>query len=511
MEIFKLFGSIFVDSSAAQESISKTSGKAEGLGNKLKKGIATATKWGAAVGTAAVAVGTAMLGAAGKVASTADEIDKASRRAGTTAENYQRLKYAMGQSGISAEKLEKTMIKNQQALNKAAEGTAEYADAYDKLGVSIYDSSGKMRESDSVYEEALKKLADMEDINKRNAIANQLFGKSYADLAPILDSGSKGIDDLTSRAEKLGLIMGQDAVDAGVKFGDTMDDAKQMGSAFFNMIAAELLPMLQSFLDFIIDHAPEIQATIKKVADGVKKIIEAFKIFWEEHGKTIKAITSTVFKGIGAIVKTAMKVLQEVINAACSLIEGDWKGFWNAIIRIVRNVGKLMKNAGKEILNLLLEGMKSVWKSITSWVSSKVEWITEKFRSVKNILSEIGNAIFAGNNASPADGKKSNANVSKHAAGGILTKPTIFGYTPSSGTYHLGGEAGAEAIAPIGLLQEYVRKAVSDANQNNSDDRIYNVLAKILYMLQNNKIVAVMDDEKMGEFVIKTVEREVYA
>ena len=291
MEIFKLFGSIFVDSSAAQESISKTSGKAEGLGSKLKKGITTAAKWGAAVGAAAVAVGTAMVGAAGKVASTADEIDKASRRAGTTAENYQRLKYAMGQSGISAEKLEKSMIKNQQALNKAAEGAVGYADAYDKLGVSITDSSGNLREADSVYEETLKKLADMEDINQRNAIANQLFGKSYADLAPILDSGSKGIDDLTSRAEKLGLIMGQDVVDAGVKFGDTMDDAKQMGGAFFNMIAAELLPMLQAFLDFIIAHAPEIQATIKKVADGIKKIIDEFKIFWEEHGETIKAIT----------------------------------------------------------------------------------------------------------------------------------------------------------------------------------------------------------------------------
>jgi len=282
MEIFKLFGTIFVDSAAAQESISKTSGQAEGLGTKLKKGITTVGKWAAAVGTAATAVGAAMVGAASKVAGTADEIDKASRRAGTTAENYQRLNYAMGQSGISSEKFEKSMVKNQQALNKAAEGTAAYADAYKDLGVSIYDADGKLRAADSVYEETLKKLADLEDMNQRNAIANQIFGKSYADLAPILDSGSAGIDDLTSRAEKLGLVLGQDVVDAGVKFGDTMDDAKQMGGAFFNLIAAELLPLLQTFLDFIVGHAPEIHKTIKNVADGVKKIIESFKIFWEE-------------------------------------------------------------------------------------------------------------------------------------------------------------------------------------------------------------------------------------
>ena len=78
MEIFKLFGTIFVDSAAAQDSISKTSGQAEGLGTKLKNGITTVGKWATAIGAAATAVGAAMVGAASKVAGTADEIDKAS-------------------------------------------------------------------------------------------------------------------------------------------------------------------------------------------------------------------------------------------------------------------------------------------------------------------------------------------------------------------------------------------------------------------------------------------------
>ena len=92
MEIFKLFGSILVDSSKAEDSISKTGEKAEGLGGKLGNGIKTAAKWGVALGAAAIAVGGAMLAAAGKVAGAADEIDKASRRAGTDAETWQKLK-----------------------------------------------------------------------------------------------------------------------------------------------------------------------------------------------------------------------------------------------------------------------------------------------------------------------------------------------------------------------------------------------------------------------------------
>nr|WP_309099067.1 hypothetical protein [Fredinandcohnia onubensis] len=61
MEIFRLFGSIFVDNDEANQSIAKTDEHAEGLGKKLGNGIKTAAKWGAAIalaaGTAAIALG----------------------------------------------------------------------------------------------------------------------------------------------------------------------------------------------------------------------------------------------------------------------------------------------------------------------------------------------------------------------------------------------------------------------------------------------------------------------
>ena len=68
MEIFKLFGSILVDTDKADESISKTDNKAKGFISRLGNGIATAAKWGAgivaAAGSAAIAVGTVAVNAA---------------------------------------------------------------------------------------------------------------------------------------------------------------------------------------------------------------------------------------------------------------------------------------------------------------------------------------------------------------------------------------------------------------------------------------------------------------
>ena len=78
--------------------------------------------------------------------------------------------------------------------------------------------------------------------------------------------------------------------------------------------------------------------------------------------------------------------------------------------------------------------------------------------------------------------------VKKHASGGVLTKPTIFGYTPSTGTYHLGGEAGKEAVAPISVLQTYVRDAVAaeNAGVTSAVDRLADMLSSYLPAILGN-------------------------
>jgi hypothetical protein len=341
MEIFKLFGTILVDSSKAEESISKTENKAEGLGSKLGSGIKTAAKWAVGLGAAAVAVGGAMMGAANKVAGTADEIDKASRRAGTSAETWQKLNYAFGQSGIESTKLEAAMIKNQKALNDAAGGGKKAVAAYDQLKVSIHNADGSLRNADEVFQDTLKSLANMEDKNLRNAIANDIFGKSYGDLAPILDSGSKGINDLTTRAEKLGLIMSQEAVDAGVKFGDTLSDVKQMGGALFNELAVHLIPVLQKMLDWIIEHMPEIKATmsvafgvinvavtaVSKLFDALFPILETLYNFIKPTFPLIADITKAAFETVVKVIEGVAGAFEFVTGAIKTAL--DWLGIWN--------------------------------------------------------------------------------------------------------------------------------------------------------------------------------------
>lgn len=74
MEIFKLFGSIFVDTTEADKNIENTGKKSEGLGAKLSSVAKTAGKWALGIGTAAVTVASSI---GGMAVSTAQDIDKA--------------------------------------------------------------------------------------------------------------------------------------------------------------------------------------------------------------------------------------------------------------------------------------------------------------------------------------------------------------------------------------------------------------------------------------------------
>ena len=83
-----MFGSIFIDNKDAEQSLSKTEEKTEGLGAKLLKGAGTAAKWGAAIGGAAIAGGAALMGMAKNAAANTDRIDKMSQKIGISGKAF---------------------------------------------------------------------------------------------------------------------------------------------------------------------------------------------------------------------------------------------------------------------------------------------------------------------------------------------------------------------------------------------------------------------------------------
>lgn len=398
MEIFKLVGSIFIDSEKANESIQKTDEKAGGLGQTLVNGAKTAGKFALGLGTAAAAGATALVGLANDAAGTADEIDKMSQKMGLSKEGFQEWRYVMGQNGMDISTLNTGMKTLVNQMESAAGGSKTASSYFEQLGISIYDSNGKLKDQETMLNEAIYALADVEDATLKSALATDLFGKAGTEMLPMLNSGSEGMKELTERSHDLGLIMSDEAVGAGVLLGDTMDDAKQSFGAIVAKIGVEVMPIIQKMLDWVLEHMPEIQTVIGTVFDAISIVVEtAGKVLgwlfgeFKKNMPAIKDFCVRAFEDISLFWKEHLQPCFQAIgdfiqNKLAPIFEWLFEHFIGPRIQsFVVMVKELWNNSLKPILTNIIDFITNVFSGNFSGA----------FENLIAILKGIWNGIVA--------------------------------------------------------------------------------------------------------------------
>ena len=335
MEIFKLVGSIMVDSADAENSISKTGKEAEGLGTKLAKGVKTAASWAQGLVSGAVQVGKAMVAAARDTAAELDVIDKASIRMGITAEQYQELAYAAEMSGVEISTLEKAA--------KKLEGT------------------------DLSLDDAINQIMSIGDESERAKAAADLFGESVAySMKPLLQAGADGMKQMREEANELGLVMSNETVASGAAMGDMFAKVDKGLAALKTSLLTEFMPYIMEILQFLIDEIPHIRDVI-----------------------------SNVMNAIMPIVKPILEALKSLIKSVISLINGDMEGFATNFKSIFTNLAQASLTLGRNIMNALWEGLAQVWQSIREWFNNAIQSLWD---SITGVGQSIAN-FFGGGNA----------------------------------------------------------------------------------------------------------------
>jgi hypothetical protein len=211
----------------------------------------TVGKVGKAFGTALAALGTAALGAASALAGMtvsaaayADEILTTSANTHIAADDLQKYQYALNFIDGDINTLTKTMKKNTQIMDDARNGNKEYAAAYDKLGVSVTDANGELRNGQDVYWDVIDALGEIENTTERDALAMTLLGKSGTELNTIIDAGSEAFKAYGDEAEAMGVVMSGEALNALGAFDDKLQTLKASLGGLKNSAALIALPFL---------------------------------------------------------------------------------------------------------------------------------------------------------------------------------------------------------------------------------------------------------------------------
>ncbi len=175
---------------------------------------------------ASTAVVAAFAACAYAAADYGEQLVETSQKTGMAVEDLGALKYAAEQSGVGFDQMRLGLSRMQRAAFDAAHGMKEQADTFALLGVSVQDASGGMRSGTEIFRDIAESIAAMDDPTAQAALAMRVFGRSGAELLPLLKSGGAGIDELMQRAEKLGLVMSDQAARDAEEFGDAIDDVK---------------------------------------------------------------------------------------------------------------------------------------------------------------------------------------------------------------------------------------------------------------------------------------------
>jgi len=459
-EIFRVFGSIFVENDKANKALDTTDAKAKGVGATLGSVIGTAAKVGAAIVAGAAAAGTALFAMANKAGAATDRIDKMSQKVGLSRQGFQEWDFILSQNGTSVESLQMGLKTLVQRMDEAAAGTGKGGELFRRLGVSATDATGKLRNQEAVFRDMVRALQAMPDGAEKARLATELFGRSGQELMPLLNGAAGGVDELMQKAHELGLVLSDETVDAGVQFTDTMDQAKRALGAVFTQVGVALMPMFQKLAEWIFAHMPEIKAVVSEVfgaigkavmwlvdnviplltkawqwmSDNVIPLLQQFwsviQELWDRYGETILLALKNTWEQVSTILETAFGVIRGIFDFFLSLLRGDWEGAWNAVKGIVETVWTGIR----DFFAVIWEQIKIVFKgpidTVTGWIQGFLDWVETligKVRGaidwVKNLLGLNREAVDTMPGAPEAGVAVRAAEVPEYALGGIVPGP----------------------------------------------------------------------------------------
>lgn len=264
-------------------------------------------------------------------ASYADRLNDASMKTGVSVAALQELEFAASQSGVSQEELEVSLTRLSRAMNEAASGSKEAKDSFAQLRTKVTNADGSLRAVDEVFAELADRMVDVDNPAKRAALAMQVFGKSGANLLPLLLEGGEGIDKLRDLAIDLGLVMGDDAVKAGAAFNDTVEALELTWHSMKRELGTTLIevlrPLVIEFQEWVIVNRALIKSAIAGFARGLVGVFRglARAAAWlVDNWKLLAIIATSVLVPVLWSIRAALfeQLVAFALNSAAAVAYG---------------------------------------------------------------------------------------------------------------------------------------------------------------------------------------------
>ena len=458
------------------------------------------------ISTAAAAVAASIGALTVKSGKWADDINTMSKVYSIGTGELQKYAAAADLVDVDVETIAKSHVKLEKQMMSASKGTGASAEAFEKLGVSVTNADGSLRDGDAVWQDTIKSLGSMENETERDALAMQLMGKSAAQLNPLIEDGGETYKQVADTMSKYGLdFIDQETLDQANEFNDAIDTMKMVGLVAFQQLgtqlAAYLAPAMEKVVDLVGQLAawfsnlsPSTQAAIAAIA-GIVAVVAPLLIGLGKVAFAISSIMSLsatlipIIAGVGSTLLPIIAIIAGVVAAGVllyknwDLIKAKAIAFKDAVITAFNNLKANVTATFNSIRDAIVTPMQAAIDKVKAIVSKVKSFFPIK---VGDLLSGIKLPHFKISGEFSIKNKTvPHLSIDWYKTGGIFDGPQVIGV----------GEAGPEAVVPLDKLWQKLDNIanasgngiVININGYNEDPRILAEEIKRILIRETNQ------------------------
>ena len=333
------------------EATNKNAEAHEKHGNVLKAaGVAVA-----AVAAAVVATAKALWDATTAAGAWADNLITLSAQTDISTDTLQKWDYAARFIDVDTNTMAKGLQKIQSEQTKAIGSKKKYIQILGGEKIALKDANGEMKTTEQVFFEAIDAIGAIKDETKRNAAAQDLFGKSYAELKPLIDGGSEALRAYCQEAEELGIVLSDDDVSALGEFDDEMNRFQANMEAAGKKLAVAFLPVTKEVAETLTELAQTISTALSdgfddsdvdtildavfgKLSDGFEKVDKILPAISKFVSGIIKKILEFAIKNLPTLAKTAVEIVVGLANELVNVVAQNFPMLVQAALDIITSI-----------------------------------------------------------------------------------------------------------------------------------------------------------------------------
>lgn len=263
----------------------------------------------------------------------ADALITDSTRAGIDVETMQEWAYAARFIDTEVSTMTGGMNKLTKAYAKGTASKQKSVKLTKGLTVSLKKENGEIKSQAEFYLDVIDSLHGMSNVAKRNAAAQEIFGKSYTDMIPLIESGTGALREYSAEARSMGIVISAGNVYALGQFDDQMQRFNATVSAIKTNLAVAFLPILELCSERLVTFMGKVSEALsdglqpEDVDTIVNSFLEMFK--YDPEGD---AESASAFAFIGGLISR----LKDEVVAHSDEIKEIGKKAWTALSNGVR-------------------------------------------------------------------------------------------------------------------------------------------------------------------------------